>query len=107
MSFAEQMYSKIDVDGDGSISKKEWADFFRAFDKDGNNQIDLNEFSTGMATAFGANGDQAKKAFDKIDTDKSGELTVDEIADFFKVLDKDGSGDVSKAEFLAVWGTVF
>ena len=43
-----------------------------------------------MQAAFGANDDQAKKAFDAMDTDKSGELSVDEIANYFKSMDKSG-----------------
>ena len=36
MSFAEQMFAKIDVDKGGSISSAEWTAMFKAFDKDGN-----------------------------------------------------------------------
>ena len=43
-----------------------------------------------MKAAFGANDDQAKKAFDVIDTDKSGEISIAEIANYFKSMDKGG-----------------
>lgn len=52
-----------------------------------------------MAAAFGASNDQAKKAFDAIDTDKSGEISLGEIATFFGQMDKDGKDDCLPTQY--------
>ncbi|ELU05212.1 hypothetical protein CAPTEDRAFT_211623 [Capitella teleta] len=103
MSVAEVMYSKIDSDGSGSIDQSEWDAIFKTFDKDGSGTCDEAEWVAGFTAVFGGSADSAKKAFSKLDTDKSGDISIAEICDFFKKMDDDGNGSISKDEFVGVW----
>merc|ERR1712121_587215 len=85
----------------GSAGKAD--EFFTKFDKDGNGSIDASEFAAMCEAAVNA-------AFKKIDADNSGNVSPAEIkaaggkADataFVAAADKDGDGEVSKAEFAA------
>ena len=56
----------------------------------GSSGVDEGEFVAGFKEAFGGTDDQAKKAFARIDSDGSGEISLSEISDFFKQMDNDG-----------------
>jgi Ca2+-binding EF-hand superfamily protein len=124
----DKMFSKIDADGDGKITKAEMeqafanrpggtqkADqLFAAMDPDGTGSITKDQFAAGMQKMHrhGAKPPSADDLFGKADADGDGKVTKDELekamanapggtarADkMFSAMDTDGSGDVSKSE---------
>ncbi|MBG6136575.1 EF-hand domain-containing protein [Longispora fulva] len=96
----EQLTAHADADGDGVISPQEYRDgmtgafvhgdkldsvfqpaaeaVMRIADTDGDGTIDREEFET-LLRAFGTDGADIDAAFAALDTDGSGQLTVDEM----------------------------
>ena len=65
-------------------TKEQIADIFKEFDKDKNNVIDpkeLQDFAFSLGEIWSE--DTCKKVFEKLDTDKSGGLTLDEFSTWF------------------------
>ena len=56
----------------------------------GSGKLDADEFAAGMAAELGATRTQADKTFKGLDTDGSGDITLDEMGALFKKMDKDG-----------------
>ncbi len=55
----------------------------------GNGEISKDEFSDGFKSHFGGTVEQANKMFGMLDKDNSGDISMDEIKDLFKEMDKD------------------
>ena len=56
----------------------------------GDGSITKEEFSNAFASKFNASQDHATKVFSKLDKDGSGDISVEEIYDLFKLMDDDG-----------------
>jgi len=68
------------------LNIRELDDLFFYFDRDRNGFIDINEFLVGMRGDLNDNRRKfVKLAFDTLDTDKSGYITTDEIAQAYDV----------------------
>merc|ERR1719295_342339 len=86
----KKMFDKADRDGDGKLTKEEWHKV-------------LN--SSGCQTSM----EEVSEFFDRMDRDFDGRLSFGEfmgeetpLEKVFKNMDKDGSGTVSKDEFLKI-----
>ncbi|MBB5872809.1 Ca2+-binding EF-hand superfamily protein [Allocatelliglobosispora scoriae] len=114
----EAIAAKVDGDGDGRISRDEWhasvaksiieRDGFdriiapvaeavlAGYDADSDGELDQDEFES-FLTAMGVDAGDASAAFDQIDTDGTGALTLDEITealrDFYTSPDPDALGN--------------
>merc|ERR1712184_219644 len=129
-----EAFKLFDADGDGMISADElktlitkvggeMADaeakaLIHAADKDGNEGIDFEEFAQLWTTLHGAEEGKMRDEFAKLDTDKSGYITKDEMVTVIssefqgdkmeeakKAIDKldvDKDGKVSYPEFILV-----
>merc|ERR1711879_150243 len=129
-----EAFKLFDADGDGMISAEElvtliskvggqMADaeakaLIHAADKDGNQGIDFGEFAQLWIALHGAEEGKMREEFAKLDTDKSGYITKDEMVTMIssefqgdkmeeakKAIDKldvDKDGKVSYPEFILV-----
>ena len=114
----QEMMNKVDTDGDGMVSRKEWLAFhekvFAMLDKDHKGSVSASEFvhsNTDKIASFGtggfATGLQTTDMMQKIDTNGDGLVSHDEyIANQQKIFDfmdtsKDHKGMLSPAEVLA------
>merc|ERR1712079_277490 len=129
-----EAFKLFDADGDGMISAEElttliskvggeMADaeakaLIHAADKDGNQGIDFGEFAQLWTALHGAEEGKMREEFAKLDTDKSGYITKDEMVTVIssefqgdkmeeakKAIDKldvDKDGKVSYPEFILV-----
>merc|ERR1719153_1052692 len=86
----KKMFAKADRDGDGKLTKAEWHKV-------------LN--SSGCQTSM----EEVSEFFDKMDRDYDGRLSFGEfmgeetpLEKVFKSMDKDGSGTITKEEFLKI-----
>mmetsp|Transcript_65627 Transcript_65627/g.90780 ORF Transcript_65627/g.90780 Transcript_65627/m.90780 type:complete len:105 (+) Transcript_65627:1216-1530(+) len=101
------MFLKLDVDKNGTLDKEElkvgmdeligtfemeqtnWDEFFKAIDSDGNGVIDHKEF---IVASFDrqklVNKANLDMAFDIIDENHDGSLSIDEIKKYFKGSDE-------------------
>jgi calcium-dependent protein kinase len=111
---ASQMLSKN--------KKEELAKVFKAFDKNGDGRLSMDEVKQGYLDHYGkvVSDDEVEKMFKSVDSDNSGfidytefvvasmnaeELTSNEFLQAaFKMFDKDGSGIISADEIKAVLG---
>ena len=68
----------------GPLKSSDYNELMKAMDKDGNGIIDYTEFITAAIdkTAI-LNKDNLKAAFQMIDTDNSGSITIDELKNAF------------------------
>lgn len=102
MLSASDVYSKMDADGDGSVSESEFvaarpddvteemaATLYSSFDSDSSGSLSETEFETAMSNAL--------TATDTSDTAVSGLSS----SDLFSKMDTDGDGSVSESEFIA------
>jgi len=96
-------FSKIDVDGDGSVTLGEMDTCFKLFDKDGDGKLSSTEWSAGFVSNFSGTAEQAEKLFHHMDKTGSGQITPETLHDLFKSMDSDGNGTVSKDEFHDYW----
>ena len=111
-TISQQMFikqlEKIDED---VVSKEIISDIFSRIDLDGSGSISYNEFLTSIIDSKKfLTEDRLEKAFKMLDRDENGLLSVDEIKSFFggdektwkkvlKDVDKNGDGDVDYKEF--------
>jgi Ca2+-binding EF-hand superfamily protein len=117
-------FAKLDVDGDGSISKTEiashkMAPLFDEIDGDGNGLLSKDEFLAAKKARHGKgkrgdHGDPAQhaaKMIEKLDADKDGTLSLTEIeghrflGDKFTEVDTDSDGKLTAAELTAFKAT--
>lgn len=71
----------------------EYAEIMKSLDRDGNGFIDYNEYITAaIDKAAMLNKDNLKAAFELLDTDNSGMITIDELKNAF---DSHGEKDES------------
>lgn len=111
---SEELFKKIDADGDGSISKAE-SDAFKDKAKKADSLLQSFLFSLqadGTQNTQSASTDDGASAFGQIDSDSSGGISQDEfnsafkdsrlnsdqLSQLFSTLDKDGDGSVSQDE---------
>jgi len=126
-------FDSFDADGSGSISHDELAKMLtqisphqrltkdqiilmvKTFDKNGNNQIDFQEFMDMMLSVQRNKDDELSDVFSFFDKDNSGTITAEEIMNVMRSLgervtleecqlmvksvDVDGSGNIDKDEF--------
>jgi len=97
------IFSKMDSDGDGTISCGEMDTCFNLFDKDGDGKVSAAEWNSGFASNFNGTPAQAEKIYKYLDKAGSGQIDVGKLHDLFKAMDSDGNGKVSKDEFHAFW----
>lgn len=111
---ASQMLSKS--------KKEEMAKVFKAFDKNGDGRLSMDEVKQGYVEHYGKiiSDDEVEKMFKAVDADNSGFIDYTEFVvaamneeelnstDFlkaaFKMFDKDGSGIISSDEIKSVLG---
>lgn len=111
---ASQMLSKS--------KKEEMAKVFKAFDKNGDGRLSMDEVKSGYLEHYGKiiSDDEVEKMFKTVDSDNSGFIDYTEFVvaamnedelnsnDFlkaaFKMFDKDGSGIISADEIKSVLG---
>jgi len=111
---ASQMLSKT--------KKEEMAKVFKAFDKNGDGRLSMDEVKQGYVEHYGKiiSDDEVEKMFKMVDADNSGFIDYTEFVvaamneqelnstDFlraaFKMFDKDGSGIISAEEIKSVLG---
>lgn len=98
----KQMFLKLDTSKDGQLSleeisngleqvfgslksnAKEYKDIMKSLDRDGNGYIDYNEYITAaIDKAAMLSKDNLKAAFELLDTDNSGVITIDELKGAF------------------------
>lgn len=87
------MLARLDADGDGKLTRAEFAAPFAMLDRDGNGVIDTSEMPAG-----GPGGGRLAR----LDTDGDGKLTRAEFEAPFARLDRDGDGVASQAEMAAI-----
>ncbi|NP_999769.1 calcium-binding protein SPEC 2C [Strongylocentrotus purpuratus] len=126
-------FKSIDADGDGKITPEELKAAFKSIeieltqekidemmsmvDKDGSRPVDFSEILMKKAEQMRGKGAQYFKAFDALDTDKSGSLspeelrtalsactdppmTKEEIDAIIKKADGNNDGEIRRAEFV-------
>jgi len=117
-------FAKLDVDGDGSISKAEieghkMAPLFDEIDGDGDERLSKDEFFAAKKARHGGKGkgdhgdpaERAAKMLEKLDSDKDGALSKAEIEghrfldDKFTEVDTDADGKLTAAELTAFKAT--
>ncbi len=99
------MFERFDSNGDGRICKDEFKDVhmirFYTLDMDSDGEIFREEFVF-MRGMRGVSDDRADEAFDRLDTDGNGRLSVEEFnasrGSAFATLDLNGDGDLSQTE---------
>nr|CUU00355.1 Calcium binding protein [Hymenolepis microstoma] len=124
----------MDINGDNSLSKDEIRlcceqshlppekidEFLNLFDKDGDDNVTLDEYERALCLKPipETTTDQWREAFDEMDKDKSGNLTVDElyeglknagcdmkrseVEDIINAVDKDRDKSLTYQEFVAL-----
>ena len=99
---------EMDADGDGKVSRDEWngpTQAFERLDRNGDGFIDPADVRGAMPGQPGEGRDMRRggEIFDRLDTDKDGVLSAEEIGErpFLKRLDTDGDGRVTKEEAMA------
>jgi len=106
----------------GKQKKEELAKVFKAFDKNGDGRLSMDEVKQGYLDHYGkvVSDDEVEKMFKSVDADNSGfidytefvvaamdseELSSNEFLQAaFKMFDKDGSGSISANEIKQVLG---
>ena len=99
------MFERFDSNGDGRICMDEFSDVhmirFYTLDMDNDGEIFREEFVF-MRGMQGVPGDRADEAFDRLDSDGNGRLSVNEFeasrGSTFATLDLNGDGDLSQVE---------
>jgi Ca2+-binding EF-hand superfamily protein len=103
------MFERFDTDGDGQICEEEFEAVhmirFYTLDMDNDGEISREEFVF-MRGMRGVSTGRADEAFDRLDTDGNGRLSVAEWnasrAEAFAVLDLNGDGTLSPPEVMQV-----
>jgi len=93
----------MDADGGGSITRAEMDICFKKLDTDGSGKISHDEWKTAFTSVYGGTGAQAEKLFKYLDKKSAGEISVADFYALFDEMDHDKSGDVSKEEFRQFW----
>jgi Ca2+-binding EF-hand superfamily protein len=96
----EEWLSRIDVDGDGRVTREEWAEHqaagFNRVDADRDGKLTMGEMHAALKPQRET---EAAKVFQRWDLNKDGFVTREEFLgrDFpgFKMLDTDGDGNIT------------
>lgn len=108
------------------MSEKEIGDLISIFNKldtNGDGEISIEEFRSGLQTLSGKAAEEVKSVFQKLDADKNGSINYTEfiaatmsqsmylkeekIYQAFKMFDKDDNGRITPAEIKSVLGSKF
>jgi len=95
----EKMFSSMDADGSGSITRSEMDVCFKALDADASGRISRDEWKTAFTSVYGGTAEQADKLFIHLNKKADGEISIESFYNMFADMDADGSGDVSKEEY--------
>jgi len=98
-----RIFSSMDVDGSGSISKDEMNGCFKRFDADGNGEVSREEWQAGFIAHFNGTAEQANKIYDQLDKGGNQDISIDALYKLFLKIDVAGKGEVTKDEFQAFW----
>jgi len=98
-----KIFSSMDADGGGSITRAEMDICFKKLDADASGKISRDEWKSAFTSVYGGTGDQAEKLFKYLDKKQAGEISIQSFYDLFAEMDHDKSGDVSKDEFHQFW----
>ncbi|MDP6444516.1 MAG: EF-hand domain-containing protein [Pirellulaceae bacterium] len=118
-----RIFARLDADGDGRLSKKEFIEngaylnkrartgIFAASDSDKDDVVSSAEYFENRIIT-----DEAKRIVGAMDADQNGRVSAQEFVDrspvkdkptaerIFRLLDTDKSGDLVTPEYLRVWG---
>lgn len=98
----ESQFVQLDLDSDGQIALSEWSGGFQTFenlDRDGDAVVSRTEFF-----ARGVRYQTREERFGELDKDRDGRLSAGEWKwgeSTMALLDRNGDGSLTKAEFLA------
>ena len=82
----------LDLDGDGLVSREEYAAAFHVMDIDGDGMLSKEEYFLGGALPF-----------KKLDKDGDGVITFEEFQKGYDIMDKDNDGQLTRAEFMVLF----
>jgi Ca2+-binding EF-hand superfamily protein len=82
----------LDLDGDGLVSREEYAAAFHVMDIDGDGKLSKEEYFLGGALPF-----------KKLDKDGDGVITFEEFQKGYDIMDKDNDGQLTRAEFMVLF----
>ncbi|CAM9205863.1 unnamed protein product, partial [Ectocarpus fasciculatus] len=96
-----------------NVTPAEMDQVFKAFDRDGNGSVDFDEFLVAIKGPFPPQRRKfVKMAFDILDIDGSGEITIDELAEKYDVSANPGvkAGKITERqaleEFMSQWDRI-
>ncbi|XP_059162791.1 uncharacterized protein LOC131946158 [Physella acuta] len=104
---AASLFRQTDTNMDHNVDKAELHASFMGYDTDGDGRITRHEYTSYVDTHVPALSPLSHALYDIYDVDGDHHLDEHDFVNFFSLIDGNGNGIVSEAEFIRYWEILF
>ncbi|XP_059162582.1 insoluble matrix shell protein 5-like [Physella acuta] len=103
----DMVFKDADSNSDGKLDRNEFIESFKIYDANGDGIVTKQEYMDFNQLTMPHHMHVVDPMFTWYDTDKDGQLNVQDYQSFFPLMDANGDNQVTELEFDSYWETTF